>query len=412
MSKALSSACLVLWICLGGSAWAGKPRIAVLGLEAAPGASGAVEPETTQVAQNITRELRQRAQASASPYIVAPNSNKDLTDEKLLMSCDNEAASCMVVIGAGLAADVLLYGRVERKGEIFRISLKLLDVKAKTIESAGDELPVGGSVTNVSKRLFGKLSGEIPSIVGTLVVKVRSKSGGEIENGAVVVDEERKGELASGRLTVTGIAEGRHKVAIEAGGYRRFEQTVTIRAGEQASLDALLIEKRTPSSSSPPASSPSSSSSVFENPLLWKVSLGAGAGVAVAGGLLSLYSFNRANSQFADNSVKVMGDAGAIVASGKCGKSQQEILETSNPKVTSFDYAAFQEGCTWKTRIYIGLAVAGVGGAAAILSLIMLSRESGPSEKSATSARSKKPEVAIVPLLATDGAGASFSLTW
>src|SRR5690349_6728141 len=112
MSKALSSACLVLLICFGGSAWAGKPKIAVLGLEVAPGPTGAVDPEMTQVARDITKELRQRAQSGASPYVIAPNSNKELTDEKLLMSCDNEAASCMVVIGAGLATDLLLYGRV------------------------------------------------------------------------------------------------------------------------------------------------------------------------------------------------------------------------------------------------------------------------------------------------------------
>src|SRR5882724_2304926 len=47
MPKALSSVCLALLICFGGSAWAGKPKIAILGLEAAPGPSGTQEPETT-----------------------------------------------------------------------------------------------------------------------------------------------------------------------------------------------------------------------------------------------------------------------------------------------------------------------------------------------------------------------------
>ncbi|HUC07379.1 MAG TPA: PEGA domain-containing protein, partial [Solirubrobacterales bacterium] len=278
MSKALSSACLVLAICFGGSAWAGKPKIAVLGLEAAPGPSGAVDPETTQVARDITKELRQRVQSGASPYVIAPNSSKELTDEKLLMSCDNEAASCMVVIGAGLAADVLLYGRVERKGEAYRVSLKLLDIKDKTLQPVGDEMPVGGSVTGVSKRIYNKLIGEVAPVTGTLVIKARSQAGGAISSGTVMVDEDRKGALASGKLTVTGLAEGRHTVAVEAGGYRRFEETVTVRGGEQASLDALLIDKAVASSSSP-------------NTLIWKASLGAGIAVAAAGGILSAYSY-------------------------------------------------------------------------------------------------------------------------
>src|SRR5215510_4163216 len=106
------SICLGLLICLGGSAWGDKPKIAILGLEAAAGAGGAIDPGAQLVAREITRELRQRVQSPASPYVIAPNSNKELLDEKLLMSCENEALDCMVVIAAGLASDLLLYGRV------------------------------------------------------------------------------------------------------------------------------------------------------------------------------------------------------------------------------------------------------------------------------------------------------------
>ena len=61
------------------------------------------------------------------PYAVAPNSNKDLLDEKQLMSCETEALDCMIVMAAGLASDALLYGRVDKRGDGFRISVKLLD---------------------------------------------------------------------------------------------------------------------------------------------------------------------------------------------------------------------------------------------------------------------------------------------
>jgi len=405
MPKALSSLCLVLLIYFGGSAWAGKPKIAILGLEAAPGSSGILEPETTQVAREITRELRQRAQASSSPYVIAPNSNKELIDEKLLMSCDNEAASCMVVIGAGLAADVLLYGRVERKGDVYRVSLKLLDVKAKTIEPGTDEVPVGGSVTGVSKRLYNKLIGEGQgaSVAGTLIVKARSQTGATIRNAAVMVDEDRKGELASGRLTVTGIAEGRHTIAIEAGGYQRFEETVTIRGGEQATLDAVMLERSVPGSSS------SSSSST----LPWKVSLGAGIAVTAAGFGLAAYSFLvKVNGALEPSTLQIVGDPGASIGSTDCGKSRQAILDDSDPKVTSFNYDALQTACTWKTRTYIGYAIGGVGLLGAVVSLIMLTRDTDAAEKPPTVARGKKSDLAIVPVLRPDGGGATLSMTW
>jgi len=402
MPKALSSACLVLLICFGGSAWAGKPKIAILGLEAAPGSSGTLEPETTQVARDITRELRQRAQASTSPYAIAPNSNKELIDEKLLMSCDNEAASCMVVIGAGLAADALLYGRVERKGDVYRVSLKLLDVKAKAIEVGADELPVGGSVTGVSKRLYNKLIGEGQGarVAGTLMVKARSQTGATIRDGTVMIDEDRKGELAGGRLTVTGIAEGRHTIAIEAGGYQRFEEVVTIRGGEQATLDALLLERSAPG--------PSSSSN-----LTWKVSLGAGIAV-MAGGLgFAGYSYlGKVNSALEADHLKIVGDPGATVSSEDCKRGYDDIINNSTPKISSFNYDSLKTACTWRTRTFIGYAIGGVGLLGAVVSLVMLTRDTASSEKPPTGARGKKSDLAIVPMLTPAGGGATLSMTW
>lgn len=399
MPKALSSICLVLLICFGGSAWAGKPKIAVLGLEVAPGPNGAVDPDTTQVARDITKDLRSRAQSGASPYVVAPNSNKELTDEKLLMSCDNEAMSCMVVIGAGLLSDVLLYGRIERKGDVYRVSLKLLDVKAKTIQQANGELPVGGSVAGVAKKLFGKLAGDSSSITGTLVVKAKSQAGA-LDHGAVMVDEDRKGELVSGKLTVTGLTEGRHTVAIEASGYRRFEETVTIHGDEQASLDAVLIEKEAP----PPSTS---------SKLLWKVSMGASIGVLAAGAGFAAYSFYiKVNGQLKTSVLNIeSSDKNASIGSDDCGKQYDQIL-VNHPTVTSFNYGALQNACTWKTRTYIGYVIGGIGLLGTVGSLIMLTRDSAPSEGAPTAARGKQPDVAIVPVLTPDFGGASLSVRW
>jgi hypothetical protein len=399
MRKALSSACLVLLICFAGSAWAGKPKLAILGLEVAPGPTGVVEPAMTQVAKDITKELRQRAQSGASAYVVAPNSSKELTDEKLLMSCDSEARECMAMIGAGLAADAVLYGHVEKRGEAYRVSLKLLDVKAKTVEIASDEMPIGGSAAGVAKRLYTKLIGDSASVAGTLIVTARSQSGAAVDGGRVMVDEDRKGVLAGGKLTVTGLAEGRHTIAIEAGGLQRFEATVTVRGGEQSTIDALLLDRIAP----PPSHSHAG---------LWKVSLGVSLAVAAVGGGAAGIGYlgqSHYNDQVKKNLMDVSGKM-EEVGVGDC--SQADLMGLMTMRGIKFNVGDFQSACNWHKVNVAGFVALGIGGAAAVVSLIMLIRDHGSEEQPPTGARGKKPDIAIVPILTPGVSGASLSVTW
>ncbi len=398
MARALSTICLVWLICTGGAAWAGKPKIAILGLEVVPGPTGAVDASVTQVAKELSTELRLRAQSDASPYVAAPNGNKELTDEKLLMSCDNEANSCMAVIGSALAADVLLYGHIEKRGEIYRVTLKLLDVKAKTVEASGDDLPVGSTAASMSKKLYSKVTGVPVSTVGTLVIKARSRTGAAID-GQVVVDELPRGPLADGTLTLAGVAEGRRVVAIDAGGYQRFEAAVTIQGGQAAVVDAVLVEKPGPRPHSP----------------LWKWSLGAGIALAISGGAFAYYSNDRmvnhnkvTYSPQLDDSMNPVAGVQAPDASD-CGKSDKAILDAKHAIVTNPD--VFDRACTWKTRIYIGYVAGAAGALGAVLSLIMLSRDTGSGEGSVAGIRGKKT-MAITPIVMPGGGGASLSLRW
>lgn len=400
--------CLGIVLCSGGVAWGDKPRIAVLGLEVAQGPGGAIDPGAQLIAREVTRELRQRVQSPACPYVMAPNSNKELLDEKLLMSCENEAPDCMVVIGAGLASDALLYGHVEKRGDGFRISLKLLDVKRRLVQPAVDELPGGGGVPGVSRRLYRRLIGDGPGGDGKLIVKARSDAGGLIRDGTVIVDDEPRGHLVGGRLTVTGIGEGRHTVAISVGGFRRFEEIVTLRGGEQATIDALLhVQPVLPAPvraadvapaggsaelpETPPASRPSP---------LWKLSLVGGAASAVAGGAFAWYSNDRQQAQAAHIHASIGND--------RCGDSDASLTEAF-PKI---DLGAFHRACTWHTRTYIGYGVAGAGAVVAVLSLIMMSRDPSPPDHAATGAPRSRSGIAIGPIVAPGLAGARIALTW
>src|ERR1041384_1574025 len=133
MTRVLSSACvLVLLLGLGSRAWAGKPPIAILGLEVYDNGNG-IDPDTTKAARDLTTALRDRAKAGTGPYAPVQGGEKELIDEKLLNNCDTEANTCMAAIGTELGAEVLMYGRIwmEKSGAnpgIYKVSLKLLNV--------------------------------------------------------------------------------------------------------------------------------------------------------------------------------------------------------------------------------------------------------------------------------------------
>lgn len=323
VARILPSACVasLLYLALGagGSAWAGKPRLAVLGLEVVPGPSGAVDPAMTQLARDLTRDLRLRAQSEPGPYVLAPNSSKELTEEKLLMSCDSEATTCMAVIGAGLATDFLLYGHLERKGDVYRVSLKLLDVKTRTSDVASEDMPVGGPSGTVARTLYARLTGEVQSpSIGTPAVGARGTMP-------------------------------------------------------------------------PPAQSSS---------LVWKLSLGTSIAAAVSGGAYAWYAYEGQQRQ--------VPHVNAELDNSDCGRDGQSLVE----QFPTIDLHAFRRSCTWHTRIYMGYAVGAIGVVGAVVSLIMMSRDSGPSEQSPTGTRGRKPNVAIMPVVTPDGIGASLSARW
>jgi hypothetical protein len=317
------------------------------------------------------------------------------------MSCESEEPDCMVVIGAGLASDALLYGRVEKRGQGFRISVKLFDVKRRQVQPAVDELPGGGGVPGVSRRLYRKLIGTGPGGSATLLVKARSDSGAPVRGGTVIIDDEPRGQLVNGKLTVPDVDEGRHTVAINVGGFRRFEEIVTVRGAEQAMLDAQLHGLAAGPGDRPlpgAGAGPTSEAPSLHPSRLWKASLVAGAATAAAGGAYAWYAFER--QQTWTDLVR------ANVTAGECGQDPS-ALQAKNP---SIDLHAFDRTCHFHTRIYYGWAIAGVGAAAAVASLIMLTRDPVASDGHASVPA--RPAVAVAPLIAPDLAGAQIAVAW
>jgi hypothetical protein len=407
MTRVLSSACAVLLVlCLGGRASAGgKPPIAILGLEVYDAGSG-IDPDSTKAARELTTALRDRAKAGTGPYAPVQGGDKagekELIDEKLLNNCDTEAYTCMAAIGSELGAEVLMYGRIwfEKSGQsgqgTYKVSIKLLNVGLKQLASSMVEtLPIAES-TGVrasahAKVWYAKLVGGVTG--GTLAVKAN------IDRGTVLLDDDTKGNLTSGVLTLTGLPEGRHTLAIEAQGYQRYEATITIRKGDTTQQNVTMVELSRKVSGGRSTGARISLEGTVDNKdtrdtksktNVWKpvfygtVLLGAGAGA------YTLWQFTK-QQKAADN--LHTGD------SDHCGDA------------TSGDFKA---ACDAHGKVLIGWAVTGVFGAAAIASFYMayLRSDSESDTKSVTRGHRKRREVAITPIIMPNGGGATLQFDW
>jgi len=230
---------LVMFACLAvaGPA-AAKPTIAILGLEVVDDGSG-IDAKATQFADAMTEALRQRARAGSGPFSLAPGANdKNLIEMKLLSGCDNEATSCMAAIGDELAANRLLYGKVEKRPNGYQVSLKLLNVETKSAERSTSEVvpyneAAGTALSGWGKKLYSKITGV--STQGTLIVKAN------VERGTVYLDGEVKGNLVGGTARITGLAAGDYKLSVDAPCYVTTDRKVAVEGGkdltEKVTLD-------------------------------------------------------------------------------------------------------------------------------------------------------------------------------
>jgi len=391
MIRVLSSACVVLLLALGGKAWAGgKPPIAILGLEVYDNGSG-IDPDTTKAAKDLTAALRERAKAGTGPYVPAPNGEKELIDEKLLNNCDSEAPACMAAIGTELGAEALMYGKIEKSSQngqtIYKVSIKLLNVNRKqlvkaTVETLSLVDAAGVRASAAAKSWYNKLVGIDTG--GTVAINTTN-----IDRGTVMLDEEAKGNLASGKLTLNNVAEGRHTLAIEAKDYQRYETAITVHNGETLQQNVTMVEM---SKKSPPTGGESISREgtvgTTSSSDIWKPVF-IGTAVLEAGAIgFTYYEYKKANG------------------AAPPGSSDDQCKGTLTGKL--------KEACDHNTLNKVGWGASIALSAAMVGSFYMaFIRDRDHTEtRTANGGHKKRRELAVTPVITPDGGGATLRFDW
>jgi hypothetical protein len=290
-----------------------------------------------------------------------------------------------------------MYGKIEKathSGQgIYKVTLNLLSVPRKQLTaSTVENLPMtdasGVKVQTYARSWYSKLAGAGSG--GTLVVRAN------IDRGTVILDEDIKGTLASGTLTLTGVAEGKHTLAVEGNReYQRYEAQITVRTGETTTQSVTMVAMPKKVADMQPTGTITREGTVTQPPSktnVWKPVFYGSAAVDVLAGGFTVLAWQEGKSKS-----KVQGGSD----SGKCGDSAAS--------------AGFRTACNWYRAQIVGWAVIGAASAAVIGSFYMAYlRDSGSSESSKTvgGGHRKRRELVVTPVVTPDGGGATLRFDW
>lgn len=414
----LSLVALLLAV-LGSVAWA-KPKVAILGLEASN--SGGVDPKDAANAAKLTEELRAIPRGGVGKLDFAPNSNRELQDEKLMGNCDTEKPACMSPIGGGVGAEYLIYGNIVKAAEKgkdgYKANLKILNVKTKTIEETSEtfvpltSLSGGSGAREWAQKVYAKLTGEkpVPDRVeqpavgpGKLAIK------GNVKSGDVFVDAAKKGRLEGGAVTLT-LPEGSHALAIEAPGHKRYEATVTVTGGQTKTVDAVLEEE-----AGQPLTQPVTAKKSSRLPL--KITGFGLAGVAAAAGTYAfIVTISGPIPDYEALGKRPRDDMGVEqeATSSDCDTALgKELRETSMFATTNDANVAFNKACTTsKRRLYAGVVGIASGVLAAGVLYFAYRSDGQASEKQSSIGKRNRRQLTVTPVISPSGGGASVRFDW
>ncbi len=381
MKHAALIALAVLFVVLGTREASAKPKVAILGVEV----TGPIDQAATGAAHDLTEGLRSKAKQGNGPFQLAPSSDRELIDEKVLKNCDSEGPLCMSDIGRDIGTDILIYGQLAKAGDGYTAKFFVLDVKQKSREKELTVRIPGGSsgdaVRAIAKKTYTDLVGAGPAPAakrGTLTIEAN------VETGTVFVDDDQAETLRGGRATLQ-LAEGRYRIGVQAPGRRRKEIAVTITAGESTTEAFQLAEK---------------GESGGKRASYWKPLFGASLGVAVVLGGISVVEWRGALTEF--DSIK----NGTFSAPRfGCAHDLMGATEGEEP--------AYKRGCD-KYDIHVYTAVSGVvlGAAAVFTGYMAFVHQPAESVAKTSGTRSLRDRIAITPMLSPETQGAVLDLSW
>lgn len=395
-----------------------KPKVAVLGLEVLDKTNAKA---SIDAARQLTEGLRLAAKTSG-PFEVADNSQREFLDEKIINQCESEQRDCLLKIAGNFGASSLVYGKLQltENKKSFQVTVFLLSSDKGAAKPAITSVPVTASpqdLQTAGKKIYNELVGVVS--VGSIAIKAKTSKG------AVYINGEMRGQLVDGEFKATQLADGEYKVRITADGFKKWEETIKVKAGQISVVEPdLQAEAKAPveepeDKGSRPVSSGTKGDQFKleerENTVShsgggrtgWKV-VAIGGAVAVVGGLaFDAYSYTKQEDELSKISEVGYQGGGSGFFASTC-----KPLNSQGGSLMGEDLKHFNNACDHTRNMWIGGTIAGVGAVAAAVGFYMgyIRSDESDSRSATTVKRARKPRFAVTPVMSPDGAGATFRL--
>jgi hypothetical protein len=197
--------CLVGLLAWGSASAAGKPKLAVVSLQA--------PPDLVFTGKSLSQAIADEARRGEGLEVMGP----DAVEQKLgregtgaLVRCADDAR-CLAERGAKLDVDRVVAGWLQRSGDRYSVTLVHVDVRAqKRLAWFRRDVPIASRKLrpDVVAAVPGLLSGQTDA-VGTLEIDAT------VSGATVLVD----GVLAGATPLARQLPPGRHKVQVSKAGY-------------------------------------------------------------------------------------------------------------------------------------------------------------------------------------------------
>jgi hypothetical protein len=435
---------LLLVLFTGIGAASAKPKVAVLGLEVLDKVN--IKP-SIDAARQVTEGLRLAAKVSGGPLDLAENSQREFLDEKIINQCESEQRECLNKIATNFGATSLMYGKLQLSDnkKSFQVTVWLLSVDKGTTKTTSNVVPIASNaqdLQNTGRKMYGDLVGV--SSQGSIAIKAKASKG------IVYLNGDMKGQLIDGEYKATQLADGEYKVRITADGFKKWEDTVRVKAGQTTSVEPELEAESVkppvlrPAREDDPEEDKGSRPSIKIKPDLesrentisrsggrtkWKIAAVGGVAMAAGGAYWLVTSYldvldandrkayldREKNAEGKVVSMATFNGIDPLTFSADCSRKGAKAMVArpeDNGNITRYAEDTYIRGCRGAVGTMRGGVVLGVGSVVAIVGAYMgFIRSDATESSSATSTRrARKQRFAVTPVLSPDGGGATFRI--
>jgi hypothetical protein len=144
----------------------------------------------------------------------------------------------MAQMGKDLGVDRMVFGKLSKTKQGWTLTLRYLNVGSRSFEGKPYEKPIAAGDANedAARRVAASAFAELTGTASAGSIEIQAN----VDSGTVYVDGTAKGVVSGRAASIPDLPDGTYNIAVDSEGHKRWEKTVTVRAGEPTLVVAEL----------------------------------------------------------------------------------------------------------------------------------------------------------------------------